>query len=289
MKVTKLQPSGFCFGVERSYAQALDIAKKHKGNNIYMIGWLVHNRLVIQRLQDEGITIVDDSHANRYEIIKSLPPAHSGDVIIFSAHGTRYDAIELAKSLNFIVYDLTCPYVYKTHKLIQQKLNKDYDVYFIGKQGHPETNAVLAIDEKVKLLDITKSLDELESINNNVFCTNQTTLSVNETKDYYEKLKHQFPQIEIANDICDATTQRQNAIKMMNNDIDVCFIIGDIKSSNANELLNLAKQKCDSYLISNKEDIDVNNLCYKKHIAIIGAASCPNDLIEDIAKYLEGL
>ena len=285
MKVSKLEPSGFCFGVQRSYEEALKIAQAHSNNQVFMIGWLVHNNIVIDRLKQEGIIILDDTNKNRFDIINHMPQAQAGDAIIFSAHGTRRDAIALAQSKGYRVYDLTCPYVYKTHKIIQQKLNKGYDVYFIGKENHPETNAILSIDDTIKLVS-SDDYNNIINSKNKTFCTNQTTLSMQDTKNRYDLLQQKFPDIEVANDICDATTQRQNAVAQMHGDIDVCFIIGDIKSSNANELLKIAKSKCDSYLIRDYKDITNEMLLNKKYAAVIGAASCPNDVIDQTAIWL---
>ncbi len=287
MKLHKLFPTGFCFGVQRSYDEALKIAQNNKDVKVYMVGWLVHNQVVISRLEEHGITILDDTNKSRWDVINELPQTNNKDILIFSAHGTRYDAIDLAKQKGYEVYDLTCPYVYKTHKLIQNKLSKGYDVYFIGKQNHPETNAIMAIDDNIHLLDITQPVKLNSANNHKSFCTNQTTLSIKETKDYYDALKKSNNNIEIANDICDATTQRQNAIYNMPNEVDVCFVIGDPKSSNANELLQIASAKCSSYLITSKEDITSSMLSNKHCAAIIGAASCPNDLIEDVALYID--
>lgn len=251
-----------------------------------MVGWLVHNQVVIKRLQEAQIIILDDSQLDRYQLVDNLQEANDGDAIIFSAHGTRQDAIILASQKGYQVYDLTCPYVYKTHKLIKNKLSKGYEVYFIGKNNHPETNAILAIDANIKLVDVNKENNINKMRQKDVFVTNQTTLSVSETEALYNSLKNLYPSIDMVNDICDATTKRQEAIKLMPHEVEGCFIIGDVKSSNANELYHLAQTKVDSYLITGLSDIKEHMWKDKKCVAVIGAASCPSDLIDEVYDFL---
>ena len=280
MKLVLLSPLGFCFGVQRSFDEAIRIAKEHQNNNVYMLGWLVHNEKVIEMLVNNGIKILDDTKNTRLEIAKQLE-YKNGDVVILSAHGTDHNVIDLLKEKGFKIFDLTCPFVYKTHKLIKNKINNNYEIIFIGKKNHPESNAILKINNNINFITSLEDIEKLSLNSNKIFCTNQTTLSIYETRKIYEELKKKIPTIEFINDICDATTKRQQAIIDINYDVDLFIIVGDKRSSNANELLKLALTKTKkSYIVKDHNDIDYSWFKNTRTIVLTAAASAHYEIIK---------
>lgn len=286
MEIIKLNPSGFCYGVKRSYEETINTIKNNQDKTIYLLGWLVHNKNVINYLQEQGLKILDDTNISRYDLINNLVNSSNRDIIILSAHGTDYQAIELAKQKGYEIVDLTCPYVYKTHLLIKNKIAHDTEVFFIGKKNHPETKAILKINPHIKLISNFDDIEKLDIKQNKCFCTNQTTLSFFQIQDFITNLKLKRPQLEFINDICDATTKRQQALYDVDKDVDIILVLGDQKSSNSLELLKIAKDKCDAYMISNLEDINLKWFNNKNKCVVVSAASCPEILVDKTISFL---
>lgn len=286
MKIEKILPCGFCYGVMHSYQASLEIIRTHPHHTIYMLGWLVHNLRVINEFKQPNVIIIDDKFHNRFELIRDLE-IRAPAVLILSAHGTDYKTIALAKQRGLEVYDFTCKFVYKTHEIIKLKLQQNYHILFIGKQNHPETKAILAINQKIQLIS---SLDDLLKIKldqqSKYFCTNQTTYNMLELDEIIATLQIKGINIEFQNDICNATRLRQQAILKMSDNIDVCLILGDVSSSNANELLKFAKTKTQAYMINDIQDIQLSWFENKQFCAIAAAASTPANLIDEVFEFL---
>lgn len=286
MDVRLIEPYGFCFGVRNSYDSTIEIINKHPNSRIFMMGWLVHNRPIINKLLEMNVYILDDKHQSRAEILENIQ-YQPNDVIIFSAHGTDANVIEKAKQKGFIVYDLTCPFVKKTHNLVLNKIANGYDIVFIGKLNHPETNAILPISTtKIHLVKDVEDAKNLKIMNSQIFCTTQTTLSLYNVEAIYNTLIQEYPQIEFENDICNATTCRQDAIKKIDESFDIRIVVGDVRSSNAVELYDLSKKVNDTYLISYGNEIDFKWFKNKKKCAIFGAASASREMVESIYHYI---
>ncbi|MGL4950571.1 MAG: 4-hydroxy-3-methylbut-2-enyl diphosphate reductase [Mycoplasma sp.] len=285
MLVEKIMPIGFCYGVTKSYETTKQIIQQNPNKKIYMLGWLVHNKSVIDELLKLGVIIIDDSKDSRFNIIQKFEQ-QTNSILILSAHGTDYKVIEAAKLKGFEVFDLTCKFVSKTHEIIKQKLSEGYSIYFIGKKGHPETNAILSIDNSIKLIDSIESLKMFDLSQEKVFCTNQTTFNASVLDEIVTNMKDINENILFENDICNATRIRQTAIANIDPGFDICLIIGDQKSSNANELYNISLSKVESYQINSFEDINITWFEGKKKCGIIGAASTPSWIIDKIYNKL---
>lgn len=285
MKIEKLMPTGFCYGVMHSYKSTLEIIENNPDKKIYMLGWLVHNQYVVNELLSHNLIILDDKKESRYDIINHFEKVHNA-ILILSAHGTDTKTINLAISKGFEIHDLTCKYVYKTHDIIKQKLSDDCEILFIGKLNHPESNAILAIDDGIKLISSIECIEKLDLNKSKLFCTNQTTFNTQTLKDIVDKLQELNATIIFENEICNATKMRQNTIINMSSTVDVCLIIGDTKSSNATEMYELSKSKVSTYFITGSEDIKLEWFENKKHCVIAGAASTPIFLIDQVYNYI---
>ncbi len=285
MIIKKLIPQGFCYGVISAYNTTLKVIEKNPHKKIYMLGWLVHNEKVIDQLKDKGVIILDDSNTSRYNLINQFNTVDNA-MLILSAHGTDANVIKLAQNKGFEIVDLTCKYVYKTHHIIKEKISQGYEIVFIGKINHPETNAILTISPNLHLIQNEDDIKNLSLQDKKIFCTNQTTLSQYKFDHMLDLLKKKYPHIEIVNDICDATKIRQDAVIKMDKEIDICLVIGDNKSSNSKELYELAKTKVEAYLINDIKDVDLDWFKNKHCCAITAGASTPSFLIEQIIKYI---
>ncbi|WP_342268614.1 4-hydroxy-3-methylbut-2-enyl diphosphate reductase [Spiroplasma endosymbiont of Aspidapion aeneum] len=288
MNVIKVIPRGFCSGVVNSIKIAKDTANKYRHKNIYMIGMLVHNKHIIDELRGLNINYICDLFKSRKEIIMSLP---EDSVVIFSAHGTNEDIIKLAKERNLIVIDTICEWVEVTRKLIKSNLNENKKIVFIGKNNHPETIALTSIDKcNIFMIENEEQISDIPfSTEEQILATNQTTLSILKIKHIYEKLKEKYKNIEIKNDICLATTQRQEAIlNLKGKKIDLILVVGDERSSNTAELVNVGNSiGIKTIRVSDILEISEDLIKNIETLAITAGASTSSIILNKIINYLE--
>ena len=284
MEVNRVVPSGYCKGV----VNAIKLAKKTRADNpdakIYILGMLVHNSFVSEELASLGIVTLDDSFKSKEELLDEVDDG----IIIFTAHGIS-DQIKnkaAAKGLRYV--DATCVDVLKTQNIIKDYLNDDYEIIYFGKRKHPETEAVLSISDKIHLVTDEKDLETLDLKEKKLFLTNQTTMSYLELNDLIEKVKQIYPQIIVQQEICNATSSRQEAIARLV-DCDLLYVVGDSKSNNTNKLVDIAKEQGirKVLLIHSYKDIDTNDLEDVKKVYVTAGASTPPLLIDEVISFLK--
>lgn len=284
MEVNRVVPSGYCKGV----VNAIKLAKKTRADNpdakIYILGMLVHNSFVSEELASLGIVTLDDSFKSKEELLDEVDDG----IIIFTAHGIS-DQIKnkaAAKGLRYV--DATCVDVLKTQNIIKDYLNDDYEIIYFGKRKHPEAEAVLSISDKIHLVTDEKDLETLDLKEKKLFLTNQTTMSYLELKDLIEKVKQIYPQIIVQQEICNATSSRQEAIARLV-DCDLLYVVGDSKSNNTNKLVDIAKKQGirKVLLIHSYKDIDTNDLEDVKKVYVTAGASTPPLLIDEVISFLK--
>ncbi len=284
MKVTKINPRGYCHGV----VNALNVVSSTINNPdtvkpIYILGEIVHNRNVTKSLAEAGaITLTGDSRQNLLSQVKS------GTVII-TAHGISPHLISKALEKGLNVVDATCRDVYKTHDIIREKLSDGYDVFYIGKKNHPETEGCISIDENIKLITSVKDVENMKSSSTKICVTNQTTLSIWDMQLIIDAIKNKYENVEIINEICDATELRQRAVANMDKDIDLLYVVGDKNSNNTNKLAEISEQVANvkAIRIDDSRDIDINDLKNVKNVAITSGASTPTLITKNVIDFLE--
>ena len=280
ININLANPRGFCAGVDRAI-MIVEKALEKFGAPIYVRHEVVHNKYVIDDLKKKGAIFVEE--------IEEIP---EGSHVIYSAHGVSKKIREKSKKFNLIPIDATCPLVTKVHNEVNKMYYENYHIIMIGHQGHPEVEGTMGQIEKnspkasIHLIETLKDIDQL-NINKDekISYVSQTTLSVDDTKQIIEYLKIKFPHIKgpKGSDICYATQNRQDAIKLMIQDHDLIIIVGSKNSSNSNRLVEIARQNnVDSFLIDNPDEIDFELLRDKKNIGISAGASAPEILINQI-------
>ncbi len=284
MEVALIKPQGYCAGVMQAIKLAVEAKEYNPNRNVFVLGMLVHNKIVIDELARHEIKTLEGD--NEINLINSLS---EGDVIIFSAHGHDPKLDELAKSKGLIIYDATCPKVANNMNRIREEIKANHQVIYIGQKGHRETNAALSLSNNVSLYD-TKLLINYQLITDkSPYVINQTTLNFIALEDIHNDIKKHIPGARIANEICAATRLRQEAILNIGKDTDLILIVGDQKSSNSKKLYDLAKEhysNSDVYLVRDLEDVKKLDLANKKKAAISSGASTPLFLVEEIHEYL---
>src|SRR5215813_13596298 len=274
-----LKPRGFCAGVVRAI-DIVRIALEAFGPPIYVRKEIVHNRFVVEELQQKGAIFVDS--------VEEVP---SGERVIYSAHGVSPEVRANSKLRKLRVIDATCPLVTKVHVEAVKFAREGYSLVLIGHRDHDEVIGTLG--EAPLVTQVVGSPEQVASLEvpdlNRVAYLTQTTLSLDETKDIIAALKQKFPKIEgpHAQDICYATENRQVAVKHVASDADLLLVVGSTNSSNSNRLVEVARNLAtSSHLIDSYKDIQSQWLEGVKTISLTAGASAPECLVEEVVKFL---
>ena len=282
-EILLISPRGFCAGVTRAIDTVVEVLAKF-GPPVYVKHEIVHNKHVIDDLKAKGAIFIED--INDAPIDKPL---------VFSAHGVAKNILDTAKQMNKYVVDATCPLVTKVHVQAIKFYNLDYKIILIGHKNHPEVEGTLG-QLSAGAIVLIENLDDIQNLKfeneDKLAYVTQTTLSVDDTKEIIDALKKKFPHIKSSpkEDICYATTNRQNAIKDYAHECDSFIVVGSKNSSNSNRLVEVAKKSgCDlSVLLENASNLNIDN--YKNHqtIGLSSGASVPDILVQDvISKFRE--
>lgn len=279
MKTIKLTPLGYCHGVLR----AIEIAKKAiktEKKPIYILGSLIHNKYIVKFFEDLGCITLEEKGKTRLEMLDKI----ASGTVIFTAHGVSPTVYEKALNKGLTVIDASCKDVLKIHNSYISYLKNNYTCLYIGQKNHPEVEGVLGIDERIILIE---KIDDFKDFKEPIYISNQTTLSDDDVIPLYEFAKNKYQNIFIDNERCKATTTRQNALK--NNPTDLCYIIGDPKSSNSRKLFEVSSKYVKTIMIETVMDINVKDLKNVSSVSISAGASTPNDIIDDVYNYLLNL
>ena len=282
-EILLISPRGFCAGVTRAIDTVVEVLAKF-GPPVYVKHEIVHNKHVIDDLKAKGAIFIED--INDAPIDKPL---------VFSAHGVAKNILDTAKQMNKYVVDATCPLVTKVHVQAIKFYNLNYKIILIGHKNHPEVEGTLG-QLSAGAIVLIENLDDIQNLKfeneDKLAYVTQTTLSVDDTKEIIDALKKKFPHIQSSpkEDICYATTNRQNAIKDYAHECDSFIVVGSKNSSNSNRLVEVAKKSgCDfSVLLENASNLNIDN--YKNHqtIGLSSGASVPDILVQDvISKFRE--
>lgn len=287
MKVIDLTPRGYCHGVLNAMAMVKKVIKTPSyPRPIYILGQIVHNQKITNAFANYGVISLDQKGKTRLEMLETV---ESGTVI-FTAHGISDKVIARAKEKGLTYLNATCRDVLKVHHAVKAKLEEGYHVIYIGHRDHPEPEAILDIDPTIMFVETEKDALMLPNDLNGdkIFVTNQTTLSLYDIKSVLSIIETKYPNYIFDNEICNATTIRQQAV--MDQDIvDLMLVVGDQKSSNSNKLAQVSKKakSFPSYLIGGVEDIDVNWLKDINSVSVTSGASTPTSVTEEVILYLK--
>ncbi|MBQ0008944.1 MAG: 4-hydroxy-3-methylbut-2-enyl diphosphate reductase [Firmicutes bacterium] len=285
MKVTVLEPYGYCAGVNLAINLAIKTKQENSSNNVVVLGMLVHNSNTLETLEKHGIKTIFKKDSSLDELIDEIKEP---SIVILTAHG-HSKAIEekLSKNGHKIV-DATCPFVKKSMQEINNEISKENDVFYIGVKNHPEANASLSLGSKVHFIDVKNPIIP-EIDNDSPTVISQTTLSASEVSLIYENISLKYKNAKFIKGICNASTLRQDAILKIDNDVDKIYVVGGLNSNNSKTLFELAKKHYPNIsveLIQNADDIKEKDLLGLSHIAISSGASTPKEVIEQIKAKL---
>ena len=275
-------PRGFCAGVDRAI-NIVERALELFGAPIYVRHEVVHNKFVVDNLRAKGAIFIEE--------LADVPP---GATLIYSAHGVSKAVQQEAAERGFRVFDATCPLVTKVHREVARLDEHGYQIIMIGHAGHPEVEGTMGQLPPGSMLLVETAADvaALEVRNPDKLAhVSQTTLSVDETKEIIDALRARFPNIRSPHkeDICYATTNRQEAVKQLAAASDVVVVVGSPNSSNSNRLREVAAQHgVDAYMVDNAGYLKKEWFAGKERVGITAGASAPEVLVQEVVDTVHG-
>lgn len=280
MEIIVGKNAGFCFGVSNAVTKTEEqLNKYHKA---YCLGELVHNKDVISKLENKGLQIIESIH-------------QADSCAIIRAHGISKNVYEFAEKENIDLIDLTCPKVLQTHEMVKEYASKGYYIIFIGISNHPEAIGTISFSDNISLIenmeDINLVVDKVKKEKfTNIFVLAQTTYSVekfeNITKELKEKLCNEH-NLVIKNTICNTTQARQEETEKIAKEVDFMIIIGGKNSSNTKKLYDISIKHCDTILIENEKELNIEQVKKYDRIGIMAGASTPQESITNVVKKLK--
>ena len=274
MKILLANPRGFCAGVNMAI-ECLDEAIRRFGTNIYVYHEIVHNRYVVDRFTKQGVTFVDE--------IAEVP---EGSILLYSAHGVSPEIRDQSRARNLHTIDATCPLVTKVHLEAIRYAKKGYNIILIGHEGHDEVIGTMGeAPESITLVESPDDVDTLPfSTEDRIAYLTQTTLSVNEAEAVITRLKERFPQIEAPpkEDICYATTNRQEAVSTLAENADLVVVLGSQNSSNSRRLMEIGERLGKrAFLVDGVHELPIDSFSGKETVLITAGASAPEVVVEE--------
>lgn len=285
MKILLANPRGFCAGVDRAIS-IVERALEMYQPPIYVRHEVVHNRFVVEGLKQRGAIFVEELH--------EVP---DDNIVIFSAHGVSQAVRQEAKRRKLTVFDATCPLVTKVHMEVARASRRNMEVVLIYHAGHPEVEGTMGqYDSGTGGMYLVERPEDVASLvvndPSNFHYVSQTTLSVDETADVIEELRRVFPEIQgpRKDDICYATQNRQDAVRILATQVDAVVVVGSTNSSNSTRLKELAeKLGTPGYLIDCPEAIEAKWFDGASKVGVTAGASAPEELVNQILDRIKEL
>jgi len=282
VEVLLANPRGFCAGVERAI-EIVERALAQVGAPIYVRHEIVHNRYVVNDLRAKGAVFVEE-----------LDEVPAGATVIFSAHGVSKAVRAEAEQRGLKVFDATCPLVTKVHVEVARMLREGYEVVMIGHRGHPEAEGTMGqAGERMHLVETVDDVAQLAlAPDARVAYVTQTTLSVDDAQAVMSALQRRYPQIRGPKraDICYATQNRQDAVKLMTPQCDVVIVVGAPNSSNSNRLREVAEHMgVAAHLVERADEVRAEWVAGKRRVGVTAGASAPEVLVREVVERLNAL
>jgi 4-hydroxy-3-methylbut-2-en-1-yl diphosphate reductase len=276
------EPRGFCAGVDRAI-EIVEKALTKFGRPIYVRHEIVHNTYVVNDLKSKGAIFIED--------LADVPP---GATLIFSAHGVSKAVQNEAVQRGFQIFDATCPLVSKVHVEVAKLSKEGYEFIMIGHKGHPEVEGTMGqLSEGIHLVEDIADIARLNpKQTSKLAVVTQTTLSVDDTADIALALKARFPQIREPKhqDICYATQNRQDAIKVLTGQVDLIIVVGSATSSNSNRLAELSRRRgVPGYMVDDASELKDEWFSGVARVGLTAGASAPEILVQQVIDRIKAL
>jgi 4-hydroxy-3-methylbut-2-enyl diphosphate reductase len=281
-EVILAEPRGFCAGVDRAI-EIVERALAKFGAPIYVRHEIVHNTYVVEDLKKKGAIFIED-----------LDDVPVGATLVFSAHGVSQAVRREAAARGFSVFDATCPLVTKVHVEVAKLAREGYDFIMIGHKGHPEVEGTMGqLERGIHLVENVADVERLDvAADRPLAVVTQTTLSVDDAAEILAAVKRRFPDVRQPKqqDICYATQNRQDAVKLVAPSVDVLIVVGSPSSSNSNRLRELAERLgAEAHMVDSADDLRPEWLEGKRRVGLTAGASAPEVLVDAVIARLRAL
>jgi 4-hydroxy-3-methylbut-2-enyl diphosphate reductase len=280
-EVVLAEPRGFCAGVDRAI-EIVERALRRFGAPIYVRHEIVHNTYVVEDLKAKGAVFVED--------LAAVPP---GATLVFSAHGVSRAVRDEAAARGFRVFDATCPLVTKVHVEVAKLARQGYEFVMIGHKGHPEVEGTMGqLSEGIYLVEDVADVERVQPRGDKLAVVTQTTLSVDDAAEILAAVKRRFPHVREPKkqDICYATQNRQDAVKVLAPKVDVVIVVGSPSSSNSNRLRELAERLgTPAYMVDAAADLRAEWFEGRQRVGLTAGASAPDILVQQVIARLREL
>ena len=276
------EPRGFCAGVDRAI-EIVERALKKFGAPIYVRHEIVHNTYVVNDLKTKGAIFIED-----------LDDVPAGATLVFSAHGVSRAIQSEARARGFQIFDATCPLVTKVHVEVAKLHKEGYEFIMIGHKGHPEVEGTMGqLDSGIHLVEDLADVARVRPTQvERLALVTQTTLSVDDAAEIAAAVKARFPMVREPKlqDICYATQNRQDAVKLLSPQVDVVIVVGSPTSSNSNRLREVAhKLGTESYMVDSADELQAQWFEGRQRVGLTAGASAPEVLVQQVADRLKAL
>ena len=276
------EPRGFCAGVDRAI-EIVERALQKFGSPIYVRHEIVHNTYVVNDLKTKGAIFIED--------LNDVPP---GATLVFSAHGVSRAVQDEAAARGFRIFDATCPLVTKVHVEVAKLHKEGFEFIMIGHKGHPEVEGTMGqLDSGIHLVEDVADVGRVQPAQTvRLALVTQTTLSMDDAAAIAAAVKARFPQVREPKqqDICYATQNRQDAVKLMSPQVDVVIVVGSPTSSNSNRLREVARKLgTDSYMVDNAEELQAEWFNGRQRVGLTAGASAPEILVRQVIDRIKAL
>ena len=276
------EPRGFCAGVDRAI-EIVERALQKFGAPIYVRHEIVHNTYVVNDLKAKGAIFIED--------LNDVPP---GATLVFSAHGVSRAIQDEARARGFRIFDATCPLVTKVHVEVAKLHKEGFEFIMIGHKGHPEVEGTMGqLDSGIHLVEDVADVARVEPLQTErLAVVTQTTLSVDDAAEIAAAVKARFPTVREPKqqDICYATQNRQDAVKVMSPQVDVVIVVGSPTSSNSNRLREVARKLgTESYMVDSADELRPEWFEGRRRVGLTAGASAPEVLVQQVAERLKAL
>jgi len=280
-EVLLAEPRGFCAGVDRAI-EIVERALRKYGAPIYVRHEIVHNTYVVNDLKAKGAIFI--------EALSDVPP---GATLVFSAHGVAKAVRTEAAQRGFQVFDATCPLVTKVHVEVAKLAKEGYEFIMIGHKGHPEVEGTMGqLLEGIYLVEDVADVANVQPRGDKLAVVTQTTLSVDDAAEILAAVKQRFPQVREPKkqDICYATQNRQDAVKVLAPQVDVVVVVGSPTSSNSNRLRELAERLgTPAHMVDAASDLKADWFEGRRRVGLTAGASAPDILVQQVIEQLRAL
>ena len=283
MKVIMAKSAGFCFGVKNAVAKAYEmVSKRQDGDNLVMLGELVHNDKVTSELIDNGFCIIDRA--------EDVP---SGSKVIIRAHGVTPQQKEILASKGVEIYDMTCPFVGKIHKIVKEEALSGNSIILTGTPGHPEVEGIRGeAQENVRVISSAGELADIDIHPGKTVLISQTTFSTSEFSEICAIIKNKIANDKIFDTICNTTVARQSEVLRIAEQVDAMIIIGSAHSSNTKKLYEAAASRCcRTFLVNDADDvrrfIAEGRLKQTDTVGVTAGASTPEAIILEVVQTMD--